>query len=94
VLTPGGCTPEECQRIAQAAVLREWAALIESGLATREILRHWHSRLADYSNEFEPGVAVEQMRLLVDDRLGVDQSDLLPDFPPDELPPHHDRREW
>jgi hypothetical protein len=84
-------TPLEAQRIAQAAIFREWAGLIEAKLVTREILRHWHSRLADYSSEFEPGVDLEQMRLLVDDQLGIDQSDVLPDFPPDDDSP---RRDW
>jgi hypothetical protein len=84
-------TPIEAQRVAQAAIFREWAGLIEHGLATREILRHWHTRLADYSHEFVDGVDVEQMRLLVDDQLGVDQTDVLPDFPPDDEQP---RRDW
>jgi hypothetical protein len=34
-------TPSEAQRVAQAAIFREWAGLIEAGLATREILRYW-----------------------------------------------------
>jgi hypothetical protein len=102
-------TPEQAQRAGQAAVFREWALLMDAGLATREILRYWHTRLADYSGEFAPGVDTERMRLLVDDRLGVDQSDLLPDHPPEgegwqvpdsppedpgEPPPPPERREW
>jgi hypothetical protein len=103
-------TPLEAQRVGQAAVFREWALLIDAGLATREILRYWHTRLADYSHEFAEGPDLSRMRLLVDDRLGVDQSDLLPDHPPEDEgwqvpdsppedpgeqpPPEHPRREW
>src|SRR5262249_52785569 len=77
-------TPVEAQRVGQAAIFREWALLIDAGLATREILRYWHTRLADYAHEFVPGTDLSQMRLLVDDKLGIDQADLLPDYPPED----------
>jgi hypothetical protein len=80
-------TPIEAQRAAQAAIFREMLLLIEAKLATREILRYWHTRLTVGASEFIPGVDLGRVRLMVDDALGIDITDAIDDDPRGLLPP-------
>jgi hypothetical protein len=79
--------PVRAQAIAQAALFATFRALVEHGHLTRAGLLALHSRVADYSNEFLPGVDVERMRLLVDDALDVDATDAIEDDASSLLPP-------
>jgi hypothetical protein len=80
-------TPIEAQAVAQAALFATFRLQVEHGHLTRAGLLALHARLAEYSNEFIPGVGLEAMRLAVDDALDVDQTDAIDDDPRGLLPP-------
>ena len=86
-MTSDELTPAEAGAIAQAALFVTFRQQVEHGHLTRIGLLALHSRLADYSHEFAPGVELESMRLLVSDALDVDQTDAIEDDPRGLLPP-------